>query len=244
MKQQTKNKLILALNSIIVLVLSFFFILGVITSVNKVKAKETSISDYYTAEMLEELKIGSVTDEPFDLRGKHLLFDLTDYELTVCVCAVVYPTPEEFVDDYGEITDLNFQLNDGVVTATILGDSFNNFTYEYFVIDGTEYVYLHLPNIPELEESGFILYDFERSWVLSGPIEIPDEPTVEPETPSDETTVEPEEKSGCGSFFEDVGVVVNELLKIEDTEPFATGMATIVLGGLLAFFALLGLIKK
>lgn len=240
MKQQTKNKLILALDSIIALVLSFFFILGVITSVNKVSAQETSISDYYTSEMLEELKIDNVLEED-NVIGQHLLFqEPFDHLITIAI-----PTPEEYIEEYEcRHSENSFMLSNGIVNirANIGMKFIKNFDYKYFVVDGIEYVYLYItPELEEpfeIEESYAIAGEFSIIWYISEPIEAPSD------VPEDEPTVEPEEKSGCGSFFEDVGVVVNELLKIEDTEPFATGMATIVLGGLLAFFALLGLIMK
>ena len=207
-----------------------------------VKAEESAFEKYYTAEKLEEMKIGEILECDTGLDGKHLLFDVTDFEEFI-----MSPTLIELAGIVeganGEaLGQMIFYFENNIVEGP------EDTIWKYFVAgDGKEYVYLYSNSIPDTYET-MILYE-GNAWYISEAIE---EPKVEPEKPnnnnsrpSTDKNVEEDEKTegGCGSFIEDVGVVVNEVLKIDDVEPFASGMVTVVLGVLMLGIAVLA-IKK
>lgn len=222
---------------------TFALMLGVFlgNALPQVKAEEPlDYSDYYTAEKLEEIKTGEINFGDLELQGKHLLFDVTDFEEDYSMAPMLLEIAGE--DDDGLLGSKNISYEDKVVDAGSL-----DITWKYFVGgDSREYIYLCLNNIPDGYEV-MIFKEGGYAWYISEAIE---EPTVNEDKPSNNrpTTnnkTEDDEKTdtGCGSFFEDVGVVVNEVLKIEDTDPFATGIVTISILAILLVITLVA-IKK
>lgn len=212
----------------------------------QVKAEEPlDYSDYYTAEKLEEIKTGEINLGDLELQGKHLLFDVTDFEEDYSMDPTLIDMAGE--DDEGYLGQINISYENKVVdVSSSVNASTSDITWKYFVGgDSREYVYLCLNNIPDGYEVMILKEGY--AWYISEAIE---EPTVNEDKPSNNrpTTnnkTEDDEKTdtGCGSFFEDVGVVVNEVLKIEDTDPFATGIVTISILAILLVITLVA-IKK
>ena len=127
--------------------------------------------------------------------------------------------------------------------------------YVTVVYDNVVYLEFYLPEFFDLKacyshqtDTTFHHYydeTYKIKLVTNEDIRVIEEPLIKPEEPGEEkSSEETEEKTGCGSFFEDVGVIVNELFKIQDTDPVATGSATLIIGGLVVVIILIGLIRR
>lgn len=241
MKQQTKRKFSLIIDSIIAFVLAFFFIFGAVTSIQNnfstASASESTAVDYSTWERSE------ITGG-LNVFNKYLLFEKDEKDLGF----------EFYIDniqcEFGEVVKGGISGQKNKVSIFIYLDvtlyAELDITYETITLDGVEY---YLFNISE-PYVDFVYTDFPGNYngyeefkvdltkvALNYPSTVTTliKPKIEPDKPTNVPTnkpIEDEENAGCGSFFEDVGTVVNEVLKI-DAEPFATGIFTFAIGAVL-----------
>lgn len=248
MKQQTKRKFSLIIDSIIAFVLAFFFIFGAVTTVNNAfttaSASESTTVDYSTWERSE------ITGG-LNVFNKYLLFENKDLNNDGYKDNLGF---EFYIDniqcEFGEVVKGGISGQNNKVSIFIYLDvtlyAELDITYETITLDGVEY---YLFNISE-PYVDFVYTDFPGNYngyeefkvdltkvALNYPSTVTTliEPKIEPNKPTNVPTNKPtedEEKTGCGSFFEDVGTVVNEVLKI-DAEPFATGIFTFAIGAVL-----------
>lgn len=206
----------------------------------QVKAEESSdkLTSYYTADKLEEIKLGEIQLDDKNFWNNHLLFDiteclnLTDSEFFAIdmVCLGVDEFSGEVVTGY---ICFYFDVETKTVSCTMTEQQYADieYTYKYFVGgDSHEYVYLFINESEMFTSETFVIVE-GHGWYISEAIEEPtvneDKPSNNRPTTNDKKEDEEKTETGCGSFFEDVGVVVNEVLKIEDTNPLATGIVTI-----------------
>ncbi len=241
MKQQTKRKFSLIIDSIIAFVLAFFFIFGAVTTVNNAfttaSASESTTVDYSTWERSE------ITGG-LNVFNKYLLFEKDERDLGF----------EFYIDniqcEFGEVVKGGISGYKNKVSIFIYLDvtlyAELDITYETITLDDVEY---YLFNISE-PYVDFVYTDFPGNYngyeefkvdltkvALNYPSTVTTliKPKIESDKPTNVPTnkpIEDEEKTGCGSFFEDVGTVVNEVLKI-DAEPFATGIFTFAISAVL-----------
>ena len=209
----------------------------------KVQAEEADeLTNYYTADKLEEIKISEIQFGDVALVNKHLLFDVTNFEEDYPMT----PTLLELAGDNaeGQWGQINISYDDKVVDAGSL-----DITWKYFVGgDMREYVYLRLNNIPDGYEV-MIFKEGGYAWHILEAIEVPeevepdeptvepDEPTVEPDEPTDEdkANVSEDEKEG---FVEMLGNTAIEVFALENISAYSAGIATI--GTFVAFIVVAG----
>lgn len=124
---------------------------------------------------------------------------------------------------------------------------YDNVTYLEFYLPETYFLKFHLVG----SQTNYSLYydDNFRVTLVSANVKVIEEPInsgiVDTENSGTNNNGEKTESdTGCGTFFNDVGVIVNELFKIKDTSPVATGAATIVIGGLIVLGIVIILFKK
>lgn len=237
MKQQTKRKFSLIIDSIIAFVLAFFFIFGAVTTVNNAfttaSAEEINTTGNFampdTSDKSSWVEFDIVSGDTFG--GNYYRFPYTENGIDE-----VLIVNEEFTGPSGGDKADFIQWNKifGLHIAT------QRISYEVVTYNDIDYVEFYIPKamryVPNGENMNFAEIIYNESTIITSadPVVKRIAPTEEPDVPNEQEPIEPEEptddekKTGCGSFFEDVGTVVNEVIKI-DAEPFATGIFTVVL---------------